>query len=153
IIVYSVDRFSRSGGNAIYLTEQLKKQGVIVLSVSQPTDATTPSGSLQQNFQFIFSEYDNQLRKEKCMAGVKDALIRGEWCHRAPFGYDIVKRDGKRRLVINEKGKLLKKAFLWKANENLSTEECLLRLQGLGVKIYHQKLTNIFRSPFYCGLI
>jgi site-specific DNA recombinase len=153
IIVYSVDRFSRSGGNAIYITEQLKKQGVIVLSVTQPTDATTPSGSLQQNIQFIFSEYDNQLRKEKCMAGVKDALIRGEWCHRAPFGYDIVKRDGKRRLVVNEKGKLLKKAFLWKANENLSTEECRLKLQSLGLNIYHQKLTNIFRSPFYCGLI
>ena len=71
IIVYSVDRFSRSGGNAIYLTEQLKKQGVMVHSVTQPTDSTTSSGSLQQNIQFIFSEYDKQLRREKCMAGIK----------------------------------------------------------------------------------
>ena len=77
IIVYSVDRFSRSGANAIYLKEQLRQQGVHILAVSQPSDTATPSGSLQQNIQFIFSEYDNQLRREKCMSGVKEALLRG----------------------------------------------------------------------------
>jgi len=152
IIVYSVDRFSRSGGNAIYITENLKKQGVIVLSVTQPTDTSTPSGSLQQNIQFIFSEYDNQLRKEKCMSGVKEALLRGEWCHKPPFGYDIVKRDGKRMIVINEKGKKLKKAFLWKA-EGVGTEEVRKRLAALGIKFCHQSLSNILRNPFYCGLM
>lgn len=54
IVVYSVDRFSRSGANAIYIAEQLKLAGINVLSVSQPTDVNTPSGSLQQNIQFIF---------------------------------------------------------------------------------------------------
>ena len=63
IIVYSVDRFSRSGANAIFIASELKKQGVNFLSVSQPTDANTASGSLQQNIQFIFSEYDNHLRR------------------------------------------------------------------------------------------
>jgi site-specific DNA recombinase len=57
IIVYSVDRFSRSGANAIYIAEKLKKEGVSVFAISQPTDSTTASGSLQQNIQFIFSEY------------------------------------------------------------------------------------------------
>jgi len=152
ILVYSVDRFSRSGGNAIYITENLKKQGVTVLSITQPTDTSTPSGSLQQNIQFIFSEYDNQLRKEKCMAGVKEAIMRGEWCHRPPFGYDIVHRDGKRLIVINAKGKLLKKGFLWKA-EGLATEEVRKRLAGVGLKFRHQKLAFILRNPFYCGLI
>ncbi len=75
IIVYSVDRFSRSGANAIYIAEQLKEVGITVFAVSQPTDTTTASGSLQQNIQFIFSEYDNQLRREKCMAGVKEKLL------------------------------------------------------------------------------
>src|ERR1035437_10059130 len=79
IIVYSVDRFSRSGANAIYIAENLRKQGVLVCSVMQPTDSTTASGSLQQNIQFIFSEYDNQQRPEKSMAGVKEMLLKGEW--------------------------------------------------------------------------
>jgi site-specific DNA recombinase len=153
IIVYSVDRFSRSGANAIYLKEQLRHQGVHILAVTQPSDTATPSGSLQQNIQFIFSEYDNQLRREKCMSGVKEALLRGEWCHRPPSGYDSIKRNGQRVLVVNEVGKLLRKAFLWKAKDGLSTEEIKLRLEKMGAKMWHQKLSYIFRNPFYCGIL
>ena len=153
IIVYSVDRFSRSGANAIYITEQLKKQGVVVVSVTQPTDATTPSGSLQQNIQYIFSEYDNQLRREKCMAGTREALLRGEWCGVLPTGYDKVTREGKSLIIANQKGKLLKKAFLWKAFDNLSIEEIRVRLKSLGLTLNHQRLSEILRNPFYCGLI
>ncbi len=153
IIVYSVDRFSRSGGNAIYITEQLRKQGILVISVTQPTDASTSSGSLQQNIQYIFSEYDNQLRREKCMSGVKEALLRGEWCHKAPTGYDMIRKDGKALITINDTGKLLRKAFLWKANENLSNESIKIKLNTLGLKISHQRISAMFRNPFYCGLI
>ena len=153
IIVYSVDRFSRSGPNAIFIAEQLKKQGILVVSVSQPTDVTTSSGSLQQNIQFIFSEYDNQLRREKSMAGVKEALLRGEWCHNAPTGYDIIRVNGKRQIVVNETGKLLRKAFIWKAQENISNEEAIIRLAKLGLKVTHQRISQILRNPFYCGLI
>lgn len=152
IIVYSVDRFSRSGGNAIYITEQLKKQGVMVQAVTQPADTTTPSGSLQQNIQFIFSEYDNQLRKDKCMAGVKEALLRGEWCHHPPIGYDSIQTNSERRLVVNEQGKLLRKAFLWKA-EGIGAEEIRRKLAAMGLKLYPQKIAYILRNPFYCGMI
>lgn len=152
IIVYSVDRFSRSGGNAIYITEQLKKQGVMVMAVTQPTDTTTPSGSLQQNIQFIFSEYDNQLRKEKCMAGVKEALLRGEWCHHAPMGYDELNINGERKIVVNAQGKLLRKAFVWKA-EGIGAEEIRRKLAAMGLKLYPQKIAYILRNPFYCGFM
>ncbi|MDL5051484.1 recombinase family protein [Oscillatoria amoena NRMC-F 0135] len=153
IIVYSVDRFSRSGANAIFISEQLKQQGIAIHSVTQPTDVSTASGKLQQNIQFIFSEYDNQLRREKCMSGVKEALQRGQWCHKPPLGYDILKTGGVRKLVINQKGKLLKNAFLWKANEQLPTEEIRQRLEKMGLKIRHQSLSEILRNPFYCGYI
>ncbi len=153
IIVYSVDRFSRSGANAIYITDELKKQGILVIFVTQPTDASTSSGSLQQNIQYIFSAYDNQQRREKCMAGTKEALLRGEWCTVPPTGYDIIRKEGRKMIVVNEKGKLLRKAFLWKAHDNLSMEEIRIRLKDLCLSIPHQRLSVIFRNPFYCGLI
>ncbi len=152
IIVYSVDRFSRSGTNAMYITDQLKKQGIVVYAVTQPTDASTASGSLQQNIQFIFSEYDNQLRREKCMAGVKEKLLVGIWCTTPPMGYDIVKRDGKKEFVINKKGKLLGKGFQWKA-EGASNEEVRSRLAAHGLKLSNQRISDFLRNPFYCGLI
>ncbi|TRU46266.1 MAG: recombinase family protein, partial [Microcystis aeruginosa Ma_QC_Ca_00000000_S207] len=109
IIVYSVDRFSRSGANAIYIAEQLKQQGISIISVTQPTDSSTASGSLQQNIQFIFSAYDNQLRREKCMTGTKESLLRGEWCTKPPLGYDIIRTNGVKKIVVNQTGKLLRK--------------------------------------------
>ncbi len=153
IIVHMVDRFSRSGANAIYIKEQLKSNGIYIMSVRQPVDVTTTSGDFQQNIQMIFSHYDNQVRKEKCVSGIKEALSRGEWCHGAPKGYEIVYEGSSRKLKMNAEGKLLRKAFLWKANEGLSNEECRQRLAKLGLKITFQMMSRIFKNPFYCGLI
>ena len=55
ILVYSLDRFSRTGDNAIFISSELKKRGISILSVTQPIDVSTHSGVLQQNIQFIFS--------------------------------------------------------------------------------------------------
>ena len=153
IIVYSVDRFSRSGGNAIYITEQLQKEGINVVAVTQPTDASTPSGILQQNIQFIFSQYDNQLRKEKAVAGMKNKLLMGEWCVKPPMGYDIIKINGKKSIIANADGALIRKAFLWKYYERLPMVEILHRLKAMGLEISKTHIGKVLRNPFYCGII
>ncbi len=151
IIVYSIDRFSRSGGNAIYITEQLKKQGVNLQAATQPTDTSTPSGKLQQNIQFIFSEYDNQLRREKSVAGMKEAMNGGRWCGKAPFGYEIVRKEGKNVIELNEKGRIFKKAFEWKAYEKLSSADISRRLALFGLEVDERRISEHLRNPFYCG--
>lgn len=153
IIVFSVDRFSRSGANAIYITDQLKHQGISVISVMQPTDVNTPSGTLQQNIQFIFSEYDNQLRREKTITGMRNKFLKGEWCLKPPRGYDIITINGKRSIVINKDGELIRKAFLWVFYERLSQTEITSRLVSMGLKVGKQGVSKMFRNPFYCGII
>ncbi|HSZ71331.1 MAG TPA: recombinase family protein, partial [Cytophagaceae bacterium] len=153
IIVYSVDRFSRSGANAIYIASELKKQGITVFAVTQPSDSSTASGSLQQNIHFIFSEYDNQMRREKCMAGSKEKLLMGHWVAKAPLGYDNIKINGEKKVVINQKGKLIKKAFEWKAYEGLTNMQIKERLAEHGLSLCKQMISKIFANPFYCGLI
>ena len=95
IMVYSVDRFSRSGANAIYIASELRKENIKIFAVTQPSDTSTATGKMQQNMQFIFSEYDNDLRREKCKAGMKEMLLNGYWCTKAPLGYNQITR-GKR---------------------------------------------------------
>ncbi|MFI5148965.1 MAG: recombinase family protein [Bacteroidia bacterium] len=153
IIVYSMDRFSRSGANAIYIASELKKRGIAIESVSQPSDSNTPSGSLQQNIHFIFSEYDNQLRREKAMAGMKEKLNKGYWVSARPPGYDNVVVNGERKLVINEKGKLIRKAFEWKAKDQISNVEIQNRLIARKYFIPLQSLSRILKNPFYCGIM
>jgi site-specific DNA recombinase len=153
ILVYTLDRFSRTGGGAIKLAQDLReKYGVSVFAVTQPTDTSNPSGVLHQNIQLLFSEFDNQLRKQRAVAGMKEKFQKGEWVTRVPQGYDIIKINGVRKIVVNEEGKKLKKAFQWRAN-GMKNEEIIQRLNTLGVRMYKQQLTKLFKKPFYCGII
>ncbi len=77
ILVYSIDRFSRSGAEAISIASDLKKKGITILAVTQPADTTTSMGSFQQSIQFIFSHFDNEQRREKCIAGMREQLLKG----------------------------------------------------------------------------
>jgi hypothetical protein len=81
-------------------------------------------------------------------------LRKGHWITKAPLGYShIHEASREKRIVINEQGKLIRKAFHWKANENITNVEIANRLSKLGLKLSKQRLTDIFRNPFYCGII
>ena len=154
IIVYTVDRFSRSGGNAIATVENLNKKGIRVLSVRQPADTDTSSGVFFQNINLIFSKYDNDQRREKSMSGMRQRLLNGYYIGVAPFGYVNARNENNIPILKKgDKAKWVRKAFEWKANEHLSNVEIINRLRTYGVKLYKQKLTRIFKNPIYCGLL
>ena len=153
IIVYSLERFSRTGDNAIWLSRQLRELGISIISVTQPIDTSNPSGILQQNILFLFGQYDNDLRKQKSMAGTREKLLTGHWCTKAPVGYDNVRRNGQSYIEVNAIGKLLRKAFLWKANEQANNTEIVKWLAANGYKTTLKFIGQILRNPFYCGLL
>ena len=156
VIVYSYERFSRSGINGASIADDLlKKYGVITLATTQELDPTTPSGSFQQKILFLFGQMDNELRRDKVVTGMKELLLKGYWVWAAPRGYkDLNKgKATERKLVISEEGKILKKAFEWKAYKQLPNVEITRRLNKMGVDITEKRLNNLFLNPFYCGLI
>ncbi len=155
IIVYSYDRFSRTGANGAYISEQLKKQGIVTLSATQEVDAMTAAGSFQQNLYYMFSQFDNELRRDKTVSGIKEKIRKGYWIGNIPRGYTNLNpgRGKVQNIVINNDGKLLRNAFLWKANENLTHSEISVRLEKKGYIVSAKKLSTLLRNPFYCGLI
>ena len=155
IIVYSYDRFTRTGANGAYISDQLKKQGIITLSATQEVDATTNSGTFQQNLYFLFSQFDNEIRRDKSVTGMREKLRRGYWIGTVPFGYTNVNpgKGNEQKLIINENGKALKLAFKLKVEQHLTHAEIELALAKKGHKIPQKRLSDYFRNPFYCGLI
>ncbi len=152
ILVYSLDRFSRTGDSAIFISSELKKTGVNIMAVTQPIDTNSHAGALQQNIQFIFSKYDNDLRRQKTIDGMREKLLRGEWIGNAPTGYSFVKGAATQTIVINEKGEAMKEAFIWRAN-GMTYEQIIEKLKPLGVIMPKQTLGDIFKNPFYCGFM
>lgn len=155
IIVYSYDRFSRTGANGAYISDQLKKQGVITLSATQEIDVDSASGSFQQNLYYMFSQFDNELRRDKSVSGMQEKLRKGYWIGTIPFGYTNLNpgKGKEQKIIINKDGKLLRQAFLWKARENITYTEIAERLAKKGLHIQSKKLSDFFRNPFYCGIV
>lgn len=152
ILVHSLDRFSRTGGNAIYISEQLKSAGVHIVSATQQMDTYTHSGTFQQNIHFIFSKYENDIRRQKSVDGMRAKLQRGEWLGNCPIGYEYDKTKGTQTIIISKKGPFIKRAFEMRAS-GLKIEEILAYLRRNEIDLYKQNLSKIFRNPFYCGFL
>lgn len=155
IIVYSFDRFSRTGASGVYIVEQLNKKGIDVKSATQEVDSSTSSGEFQRDVLFAFGKFDNGLRRDKTIAGMQDKLRKGFVCGSIPFGYTNTNpgRNKEPKLIINEDGKLLKKAFELKAKHDLTHQEITEQLRKHGWTRHRKRLTELFRNPIYCGLI
>ena len=150
ILVYSLERFSRNE-NSIWLSSQLRALGIEIISLTQPIDTTNPAGIMQQKMLFIFGEFDNQLRRQKSMAGIREHLLQGEWCAPVPVGYDIIKVNRSRSIVINDIGLIIKKMFYWKAKERLPNMEIQSRLKAYKLEYSLRRINEILSNPFYCG--
>jgi len=153
ILVYKMTRFSRTGGKAISIADDLRnKYGIHIIAVTEPIDTSNSSGVLFQEMQLIFAKWDNVQRQQVTHDGLKRKYEQGEWCIPAPIGYDTVRINNVRKIVLNENGKKLRKAWEWKL-EGYKNEEIILMLEKIGIKTYKQRLYKIFKNPFYCGLI
>jgi DNA invertase Pin-like site-specific DNA recombinase len=152
ILVYSLDRFSRTGDSAIFIASELKKLGINIVAVTQPIDTNSHAGSLQQNIHFIFSKYDNDMRRQKTIDGMREKLLRGDWIGNAPTGYAFESLTPNQKIVINDKGNAIKFAFEWRAN-GMTYEQIIYKLKAYGLSISKQTLAGIIKNPFYCGLM
>ena len=156
ILVYSYDRFSRSGANGIFLLENLQKLGVRIVAITQEVDSSTPTGNFQQNLYMLLSKLDNDMRKDKSVSGTKSILRKGFWPYATPIGYNNQNKHAtadKHLYIINEDGLLIKKAFQWKASGKMTNQQILDKLKAKGLKISIRHIAWVLANPFYCGYI
>ena len=156
IIVYSYDRFSRTGSSAAQISQELNDQGIQVKAVTQEVDTTSAAGKFQQNLFYMFSQFDNELRKDKTITAMTDLLRKGYWLWNPPVGYINKKKYHKAvdwDIIPSKESKLIKKAFAWKLKAIYSNIEIIDKLQNLGMRIDERRLSEMFKNPFYCGVL
>ena len=156
ILIYSYDRFSRSGANASYIADELKKQGITLIAVTQKVDTSNAGGIMQQDFFFLLSRFDNEMRRDKTKTGMKELLSKGYWLWAPPRGYSNAKKYHRAvdwDIIVTAEGELLRKAFQWRAKNTYSSADIVRKLNLLGMKIDERRLHEIFKNPFYCGIL
>ena len=152
ILVYSFDRFSRAGAEAIFTKAYLKAKGIYVISATQATDPDSAAGEFMENIIFLFNQFENELRRDKAVTGMTACLKRGDLYGKPPLGYDHRKEGKNHILTVNDTGRILKNAFVWKA-EGVGDMEIVKRLKSYGLTIDRRHLNKLLHNPFYCGYI
>jgi len=101
IVVYKVDRFSRSLIDFARMMESLERNNVSFVSVTQQFNTTTSMGRLTLNILLSFAQFEREIIAERTRDKMSSARRKGKWIGGAPvLGYDVHPHE--RRLVVNE---------------------------------------------------
>ena len=99
IVVYKIDRLSRSLADFAKLVEVFDRNGVTFVSVTQQFNTTTSMGRLTLNILLSFAQFEREVTAERIRDKVAASRKKGMWMGGyVPLGYDV--RD--RKLVIND---------------------------------------------------
>jgi site-specific DNA recombinase len=98
VVVYKVDRLSRSLMDFARLIETFERHGVSFVSVTQAFNTTNSMGRLTLNVLLSFAQFERELAGERIRDKFAASRAKGMWMGGSPpLGYDI--RD--RKLVVN----------------------------------------------------
>jgi site-specific DNA recombinase len=99
VVVYKIDRLSRSLMDFARLVEVFDRNNVTFVSVTQSFNTTTSMGRLTLNILLSFAQFEREVIGERIRDKVAASRKRGMWMGGVvPIGYDVVDR----KLVINE---------------------------------------------------
>jgi hypothetical protein len=98
VVVYKVDRLTRSLTDFAKIVEQFDKQRVSFVSVTQQFNTTTSMGRLTLNVLLSFAQFEREVTGERIRDKVAASKRKGMWMGGVvPVGYEV--KD--RQLVIN----------------------------------------------------
>ncbi len=98
VVVYKVDRLTRSLADFARLVEIFDMQGVSFVSVTQQFNTTSSMGRLTLNVLLSFAQFEREVTGERIRDKIAASKKKGMWMGgNVPFGYEASERT----LVIN----------------------------------------------------
>ena len=166
VVVYKVDRLSRSLADFAKLIEVFDKRNVSFVSVTQQFNTTTSMGRLTLNILLSFAQFEREVTGERIRDKIAASKKKGMWMGgMPPLGYDVVER----KLIPNDKEadlvRQIFQRFLTLRSTTLLMRE--LRTQGhrnktyvtktgrqrIGRQINKLQLYRILQNQIYLGEI
>ena len=100
VVIYKVDRLSRSLLDFARLMEIFEQHGVSLVSVTQPLNTTSSLGRLTLNILLSFAQFEREMIADRTRDKMAAARRKGKWVGGIPvLGYDVAIGGGK--LVFN----------------------------------------------------
>lgn len=165
IVVYKIDRLTRSLGDFAKIVEVLDSNGASFVSVTQQFNTTSSMGRLTLNVLLSFAQFEREVAGERVRDKIAASKQRGMWMGgHAPLGYDRVDK----KLVVNlQEAEIVRSLF--RRYLELGTVAALQRDQTLKAQLANTKvrsgkqagrerygrsaLYNLLRNEAYIGRV
>ena len=126
IVVYKIDRLSRSLSDFAKLVDLFDEHGVTFVSVTQQFNTTTSMGRLTLNILLSFAQFEREVTGERIRDKIAASTAKGMWMGGTPpLGYDVQDR----KLVINETEAALVRDIFVRYAEHGSAAQLVRQLQ------------------------
>src|SRR5882724_420817 len=164
IVVYKVDRLTRSLADFAKLVELFDAHGVSFVSVTQQFNTTTSMGRLTLNVLLSFAQFEREVTSERIRDKIAASKRKGLWVGGPlPLGYDM--KDGKIAAVEHEaeQVRLIYRRYLELSGvnalvrdlkeRNIRTKTRLLATGAIrgGIPFERGTLFYLLRNRFYIG--
>ena len=140
VVVYKVDRLSRSLLDFARLLSLFEKRGVSFVSVTQEFNTSTSLGRLTLHILLSFAQFEREIISERTRDKMSAARRKGQWMGGTPvLGYDVDREGG--RLVVNPaEAERVKEIFAISARcTNLAAAQREIHARGLLTKNWTSK--------------
>ena len=98
VVVYKVDRLSRSILDFHNMMRYFEKYGANFVSITQSFDTSTSMGKLTLNMLLSFAQFEREVSSERVRDKIRASKAKGLWMGGAPrLGYDLINK----KLVVN----------------------------------------------------
>jgi site-specific DNA recombinase len=109
IVVYKVDRLTRSLADFAKIVETLDARGVSFVSVTQQFNTTSSMGRLTLNILLSFAQFEREVTGERIRDKIAASKKKGMWMGGlVPLGYDL---DGRKLIPSDKEAALVCKVF------------------------------------------
>jgi site-specific DNA recombinase len=135
VVVYKVDRLTRSLTDFAKLVETFEAHGVSFVSVTQQFNTTTSMGRLTLNVLLSFAQFEREVAGERIRDKFAASRRKGMWMGgNVPLGYNVAGR----RLVVNEAEAKTVKLIFERYLEVGSVRALRTELDRVGIRSKHR---------------
>jgi len=164
IVVYKVDRLTRSLADFAKIVEVLDERGASFVSVTQAFNTTTSMGRLTLNVLLSFAQFEREVTGERIRDKIAASKARGIWMGGPlPLGYRV---ESRQLLPEPEEAERVRRIFaLYLEVRSLAVLGRRLEAEGIRSKLRHTRegrsyggvfmtrgaLQKLLRNPIYVG--
>ncbi|MEQ8771060.1 MAG: recombinase family protein [Phycisphaerales bacterium] len=170
VVVYKVDRLSRSLLDFARMMETFERHGVMFVSVTQQFNTAHSMGRLTLNILLSFAQFEREIISERTRDKIAAARKKGKWAGGRPvLGYDLVPGPGGSKLHVNttEADRVRAIFGLYLSKKSLLRASATLNHRGWTTKSWVAKngkpqggrrfdkavLHNLLTNPVYVGKV